>query len=77
VTPDGGTVYVANSNDSTVSVIATASNTVTATIPVGAGPAGLAVTPDGSTVYVANSPVLCSKRHKRNTTRPLTYRGVE
>jgi YVTN family beta-propeller protein len=35
-------------------VIATASNTVTATIPVGNGPTGAAVTPDGSHVYVAN-----------------------
>src|SRR5262249_44039721 len=38
----------------TVSVIDTASNTVTATIPVGIIPYGVAVTPDGSTVYVAN-----------------------
>jgi YVTN family beta-propeller protein len=38
VTPDGNTVYVANLGDNTVSVIATASNTVVATIPVGNGP---------------------------------------
>ena len=37
-----------------MSVIATATNTVTATIPVGVGPAGVAVSPDGSKVYVAN-----------------------
>jgi len=36
-----------------VSVIATATNTVTATIPVAGGPSGIAVTPDGSKVYVA------------------------
>jgi YVTN family beta-propeller protein len=36
--------------DNTVSVIAAATNTVTATIPVGAAPAGVAVSPDGSTV---------------------------
>src|SRR6266446_3404301 len=58
VTPDGSTVYVANSGDGsvngTVSVIATATNTVTATIPVGNLPVGVAVTPDGSKVYVAN-----------------------
>ena len=35
-------------------MIATASNTVTATIPVGIFPTGVAVSPDGSTVYVAN-----------------------
>ena len=38
----------------TVSVIDTASNTVTATIPVGSGPGGVAVTPDGSRVYIGN-----------------------
>jgi YVTN family beta-propeller protein len=46
--------YVTNGGDNTVSVIATATNTVTATIPVGAGPGGVAVSPDGNTVYVAN-----------------------
>ena len=43
-----------NEAANTVSVIATASNTVTATIPVGIFPTGVAVSPDGSTVYVAN-----------------------
>jgi YVTN family beta-propeller protein len=38
-----------------VSVIATATNTVIGTIPVGLEPLGVAVTPDGSKVYVANS----------------------
>ena len=47
--------YITNSSDESVSVIITASNTVTATIPVGIGPSGVAVTPDGSKVYVANS----------------------
>ena len=41
-------------HSSTVSVIATATNTVIATIPVGVAPIGVAVTPDGSKVYVAN-----------------------
>ena len=35
VTPDGSKVYVANFNDNTVSAIATATNTVVSTIPVG------------------------------------------
>ena len=35
-------------------MIATATNTVVATIPVGNGPVGVAVTPDGSKVYVTN-----------------------
>jgi YVTN family beta-propeller protein len=40
--------YITNSGGNTVSVIDTASSTVTATIPIGA------VTPDGSKVYVVN-----------------------
>jgi YVTN family beta-propeller protein len=54
VTPDGARVYVANFNGKTVSVIATAGNSVTATVPVGTFPVGVAVTPDGAHVYVAN-----------------------
>ena len=49
--------YITNVSSNTVSVIATATNTVTATIPVGSStPVGVAVTPDGSKVYVANDP---------------------
>jgi uncharacterized repeat protein (TIGR01451 family) len=47
--------YVPNEGSHTVSVIDTASNTVTATIPVGASPFGVAVTPDGAFVYVVNN----------------------
>ena len=46
--------YVTNAFDNTVSVIDTATNTVTATIPVGPVPIALAVTPNGSFVYVGN-----------------------
>ena len=46
--------YVTNSEDNTVSVIDTATNTVTATVPVGSYPWGVAVSPDGTKVYVAN-----------------------
>jgi YVTN family beta-propeller protein len=46
-------VYVSNSD--TISVIATATNTATATIPAGGFPCGVAVTPDGSQVYVTNA----------------------
>ncbi len=48
------TAYVANSGDSTVSVIALDTLTVVATIHVGSTPTYLAVLPDGSRVYVAN-----------------------
>ena len=55
---DGSKVYVTNSTasagKSNVSVIDTASSAVTATIPVGNVPTGVAVTPDGLKVYVAN-----------------------
>ena len=40
--------------DNTVSVINTATNTVSATITVGTNPNGISVSPDGSKVYVAN-----------------------
>jgi YVTN family beta-propeller protein len=53
-TPDGSKVYVANEHSNTVSVIATATNTVTATIAVGDVPIGVAVAPDSSKVYVTN-----------------------
>jgi YVTN family beta-propeller protein len=44
VTPDGKQVYVAN-NFNTVSVIATATNTVVATVPVPAGAGAIAIVP--------------------------------
>jgi YVTN family beta-propeller protein len=47
--------YITNGGSDTVSVIATATNTVTATVPVGEAPLGVAVSPDGSKVYVANN----------------------
>ena len=46
--------YVTNAFDDSVSVIDTATNTVSATIPVGSGPQGVAATPNGAFVYVAN-----------------------
>ncbi len=46
--------YVTNNGDDTISVIDTSSNTVVATVRVGAGPEGVAVTPDGMRLYVAN-----------------------
>ena len=46
--------YITNSDDNSVSVIDTATNTVTATVSVGNNPWGIAVNPNGKKVYVAN-----------------------
>jgi YVTN family beta-propeller protein len=63
VTPDGKTVYVANtwentgrpaSAPGTVTPIATATNTPGAPIEVGSQPWAFAITPDGKTAYVIN-----------------------
>src|SRR5580704_167769 len=49
----GVNVYIANFNDNTISIIDSATNTVTATVKVlGTFPEGVAVTPDGSKVLV-------------------------
>ena len=53
VTPNGAYVYVTNELGFG-SVISTATNTVTATIPVGKGPSGVAITPNGAYAYVTN-----------------------
>ena len=47
-------VYVTNYNNNTVSVINTATNTVSANVNVGLWPYGVAVTPDGTKAYVTN-----------------------
>jgi YVTN family beta-propeller protein len=47
--------YITNYADGTVSVIDTATNTVTATVPVGIQPYGVGINPNGTKVYVANS----------------------
>lgn len=52
--PDGAKVYVANYYGSTVSVIETVNNTVTATVNVGNNPNGIAFSPDRKKVYVTN-----------------------
>ena len=54
MTPDGEHVYVVNEFSNTVSVIATATNTLAGTIAVGAKPVGIAITPDGTHAYVTN-----------------------
>jgi YVTN family beta-propeller protein len=49
----GPKAYVGNFADNTVSVIDTATGKVVGTIPVAAGPHGMAISSDGGTVYVA------------------------
>jgi len=46
--------YIANNPDTTVSVIDTATNKVTATVPVEYGTVGVVVNPTGTKVYVTN-----------------------
>src|SRR5690606_31198294 len=52
---DSATVYVANNGSADIAVIDAATNTVTATVPVGPNPLGMAVTPDGALLYVATA----------------------
>ncbi|MGW4482113.1 cytochrome D1 domain-containing protein [Rhodococcus triatomae] len=53
ITPDGTHAYVTNTSSQTVSVIDTATNAVTSTIPVGAANA-VVITPDSTRAYVRN-----------------------
>ncbi|WP_435598468.1 YncE family protein [Streptomyces anulatus] len=56
VSPDGSRLYAVNRSGQSVSVVDTATNTVTATVPVGgAEPQEAAVSPDGGQVYVAHT----------------------
>lgn len=63
VSPDGGRLYVTNEpacdpvetcDPTNLTAIDTATNAVTATIPLGTYPSGVALSPDGSRAYVAN-----------------------
>ncbi|MDR3661731.1 MAG: Ig-like domain-containing protein [Mycobacterium sp.] len=54
LSPNGHQLVVSNSASNTVSVIDTATDTVTATIAVGTSPLGVAITPDGTRAYIAN-----------------------
>ncbi|MFJ9034361.1 Dyp-type peroxidase domain-containing protein [Streptomyces sp. NPDC102274] len=53
VTPDGGSVYVANEVTARVSVISTRTGKITATVPVGQGVFGVTLAPDGKKAYAA------------------------
>jgi len=47
--------YITNSESNSVSVIDATTNKVTATIPVGSNPIGVAINPNGTKVYVVNA----------------------
>lgn len=54
--PDSGSlIYVTNEDSNSVSIIASATQSVISTIPVGKRPRGIKVTPDGRRFYVALS----------------------
>jgi YVTN family beta-propeller protein len=53
ITPDGKKVFVSSGDTGSVKVLATDSDTISASIDVGAKPAGLAITPDGRLVVAS------------------------
>jgi YVTN family beta-propeller protein len=55
ITPDRTKAYIADASAKTVSVIGTTTNTVVATVGVGAIPVHVSVSPGGSQVYVTNA----------------------
>jgi YVTN family beta-propeller protein len=54
VSPDGRRLYVSNGRGGTVSVIDVATDSILASVPVGARPWGIALLPDGSKLFSAN-----------------------
>ncbi|GAA4542931.1 Hsp70 family protein [Pseudonocardia xishanensis] len=54
ITHDGAHAYTTNNGSNDVSVVDTATNSVTATVPVGEGPVLVAVSPDDAHVYVTS-----------------------
>ncbi|WP_269850901.1 hypothetical protein [Methanosarcina horonobensis] len=49
---------MANAGDNTISIIDTASNTVTDTVKIRGGPNGIAITPDGTKLYAVTGSTL-------------------
>jgi len=56
-TPNGEYVFIPNFNSSSVSVVATADDTVADVVSVGGGPLNVVFSPDSTTAYVYNSRV--------------------
>ena len=59
--------YVAFSNNNDVAPIDTATNPVTATVPVGNAPGAVGALPDGDFVYVATSNASSSSARRKTT----------
>src|SRR5579859_681211 len=55
VSPDGGTLYIANAGSDDVTVLDLASGQARAHLSVGRNPRGLALTPDGARLFVDNT----------------------
>jgi len=53
--PSGGTVFVTNAGDDTVSFVSTTTGAVIRTVPAGPQPTDIAITPDGSRVVITNA----------------------
>jgi YVTN family beta-propeller protein len=73
VTPDGGSVYVANEAAASVTVVATGTGKITATVPVGEGVFGVTLAPDGQKAYAAvlgpgNVSVIDTRTHHVSST---------
>jgi YVTN family beta-propeller protein len=56
VSPDDKRIFVANGRGKTVSVVDAATDSILASVEVGARPWGIALTPDGSKLYSGNGP---------------------
>jgi YVTN family beta-propeller protein len=65
ISPDGGTLYVANANDGTVSIIDTATNTVANSISVPGVAGQVVLSRSGSSAYV-QSYIRLSRRKFNN-----------
>ena len=55
ISPDGSTLYVANTGSGSVSVIDSGTNSVTETIVVGRNPIYPALNPSGTELYTSNA----------------------
>lgn len=67
-----GFIYVANSNDGTVSVVDENFNVSFATITVGPGPFDIVITPDGHTLFVLNNDSTISVIDTTSSSFPVT-----